>query len=343
MYRVLNCVAVEHDLRLVVLAGVVCFLASFAAINLLHRAQATQGRARAAWLVTAGAATGCGIWATHFIAMLAYEPGVAIAYDIALTALSLAAAIALTSAGLAIAAFKPARWGAAVGGAIVGGGVACMHYTGMWAVQMPGHVIWSMDLVLASILVGMLFGMAALTVAVQGDALRGTLIAAILLTLAIVSHHFTAMGAVGIIPDPLREVNPFSLSPGALALAIAGAAVAVLGMSLVGDIADCRLAAKTSAFDDTLGELQRDRRQLIEDNKAKLRERNVRLDSAINNMSQGLCMFDARARLVVCNTRYIEMYGLPSDVVKPGIALGDLLRLRRASGTFSGAITISPS
>jgi diguanylate cyclase (GGDEF)-like protein/PAS domain S-box-containing protein len=66
------------------------------------------------------------------------------------------------------------------------------------------------------------------------------------------------------------------------------------------------------------------------------REHNVLLDTALNNMSQGLCMFDAQARLVVCNRRYIEMYGLSSDVVKPGCALRDLLRHRIERGSFSG-------
>src|ERR1700757_5527637 len=56
------------------------------------------------------------------------------------------------------------------------------------------------------------------------------------------------------------------------------------------------------------------------------REQNPLLDTALNNMSQGLCMFDAEARLVVCNRRYIEMYGLSTDVAKPGCALRDLLR-----------------
>src|SRR6267143_3582576 len=76
MFRVLTCLATEHDLRLVGLAGLVCFLASFAAISLFHRAGAAHGRGRAMWIMTAGTATGCGIWATHFIAMLAYDPGV---------------------------------------------------------------------------------------------------------------------------------------------------------------------------------------------------------------------------------------------------------------------------
>jgi diguanylate cyclase (GGDEF)-like protein/PAS domain S-box-containing protein len=66
------------------------------------------------------------------------------------------------------------------------------------------------------------------------------------------------------------------------------------------------------------------------------RDHNILLDTALNNMSQGLCMFDAEARLVVCNRRYIEMYGLSPDVVKPGCALRDLLRHRIERGTFSG-------
>src|ERR1700719_2369158 len=64
-------------------------------------------------------------------------------------------------------------------------------------------------------------------------------------------------------------------------------------------------------------------------------ERNLLLDTALNNMSQGLCMFDAQARLVICNRRYIEMYGLSADIVKPGCPLNDLLRHRIARGSFS--------
>ena len=94
MFRVFNCLTVEHDWRLVLLAVLICFLTSLAAINLFHRARAASGRAQLAWLATAGITTGCGIWATHFIAMLAYEPGIPVAYNVGLTALSLMAAAA---------------------------------------------------------------------------------------------------------------------------------------------------------------------------------------------------------------------------------------------------------
>ena len=76
MYRILTCLTVEHDWRLVALAAGVCFLASGVAISLFHRAQAARGRARLVWLSLDAAAAGFGIWATHFIAMLAYDPGI---------------------------------------------------------------------------------------------------------------------------------------------------------------------------------------------------------------------------------------------------------------------------
>ena len=94
MSRVLTCLGTEHDWRLVLLAAGVCLVASLAAVCLFQRALATRSRVRAGWTASAGAAAGCGIWATHFIAMLAYEPGVPVAYDVGLTVLSLALAIA---------------------------------------------------------------------------------------------------------------------------------------------------------------------------------------------------------------------------------------------------------
>src|SRR5262249_54775889 len=165
MYRVFNCLTTEHDWRLVIVAGVICFLASLVAVNLFHRAQATDGPARLVWLLVAGAATGCGIWATHFIAMLAYDPGIGIAYHLGLTALSLLTAAAVTGIGLGIAANGRGPLGPILGGAIVGGGVACMHYLGMSAVELPGRIAWDPELVAASIAVGMVLGMASLLIA----------------------------------------------------------------------------------------------------------------------------------------------------------------------------------
>src|SRR3954451_226758 len=66
---------------------------------------------------------------------------------------------------------------------------------------------------------------------------------------------------------------------------------------------------------------------------ARLQERNFQFDIAINNMSQGLCFFSADHRLLVCNTHYIEMYGLPPDRVRPGTPLQEILDMRFEAGS----------
>jgi diguanylate cyclase (GGDEF)-like protein/PAS domain S-box-containing protein len=310
MFRVFTCLTEAHDWRLVVLSGAVCLLASLSAISMFQRARATRGRARAVWIVMTGAAAGSGIWATHFVAMLAYDPGVAVAYDALLTGLSLVVAAAITTVGVTFALYGSHRFAAPIGGGIVGGGVAAMHYLGMWALAMPGQVTWSLDLVAASILLGVLFGAAALALAVRREDARGAMAAALLLTLAIVSLHFTAMGAVVIVPNPAIGIDGMSFSPHALALAVAGTTAAILGMCMVGAVVDRRM-------------------------QGLVRVQEQRLDVALNNMTQGLVMFDAAANVVVINRRYLEMYRLEADAVRPGCPLRQVLELRKAAGTFS--------
>ena len=60
------------------------------------------------------------------------------------------------------------------------------------------------------------------------------------------------------------------------------------------------------------------------------------LQTVLNNMSQGVLMFDSETRLTFCNQRYLELYGLSSEIVKPGCHLRDLLKHRIELGNFSG-------
>ena len=66
--------------------------------------------------------------------------------------------------------------------------------------------------------------------------------------------------------------------------------------------------------------------------KKELHEQNVRFDLAINNMQQGLCMYDADRRLIVSNRRYAEMYRIPADKIVPGMLLEEVLALRLSYG-----------
>src|SRR3984893_5068725 len=123
MLRILTCLTGEHAWPLIALAVGVCLVTSVTAVLLFHRALSRHGGTRARWIVGAGAAAGCGIWATHFVATLAYDPGIAITYDLTLTIGSLLIAVALTVAGLAVAS-SAATLAAPAGGAIIRVGLA---------------------------------------------------------------------------------------------------------------------------------------------------------------------------------------------------------------------------
>ena len=77
--------------------------------------------------------------------------------------------------------------------------------------------------------------------------------------------------------------------------------------------------------------LRRTERAAAERNRV-LRRQNTRFDAAVNNMSQGLCMFDRRERLVVCNEPYARIYKLPPELMRPGTTLTQILEYRFSHG-----------
>ena len=310
MYQVLFCLTDQHDWRLVALGGAVCMLASAAAISLFHRARATQGPGRLVWISLDAVVSGCGIWATHFIAMLAYGPGNGGAYNIPLTILSLIFAISVTFVGLSIAVSSSRTPWVVLGGAIVGGGVAAMHYTGMAALEIPARVSWVEGTVVASVLFGIVFAALALFVAARRDDRSHALIATGLLTVAIVAHHFTAMGAVLLTPDPTLAISGLSIPPASMSFLTASAAVAIIAIALVSALLDRRA-------------------------KGELGRQQVVLDTALQNMSQGLCMFDAEGKIQLFNERYAAMLGR-TDIPLTGRLLVDVLREEQAKGQWHG-------
>ena len=310
MFRVYTCLTVDHDWHLVLLACGVCLLASSVAISLFHRAQASEGRTRMVWLCADAVAAGCGIWATHFIAMLAYLPAEGAGYNLTVTILSLIIAVLITGAGLGLALIELGRFTPAFGGAVVGGGIAAMHYTGMMALELPGRIAWSPGLVVASVGLGIVFGAFAVIFAARRDGWTNTLAAVVLLTVAIASMHFTGMGAILFFPDPTRIVGATSLSPHSFSFVVAGLTTIILGICLVASLSDRRW-------------------------KGQLRQQKDLLDDALETMSQGLCVFDANGRILLFNENYARMMGIPAAILS-GLSLVNLLARRKASGSFMG-------
>ena len=153
---VLGCVYYQHDLRMLLAAACICIFACITARAMVLRGAASQDmKTRITWLLGAGMVSGAGVWATHFVAMLAYEISLPIRFDMGLTILSVVMAMIISAAGFALSF---SRAGGAVGGMVVGIAVLTMHYTGMAALRLPAEAIWNEQLIAASILIGVSVG-----------------------------------------------------------------------------------------------------------------------------------------------------------------------------------------
>jgi diguanylate cyclase (GGDEF)-like protein len=229
MYRVLDCLRYEHDYRLVLLAGAICALTSWAAWYLYAMSSKSTGLSRWAWILQTAMAAGSGIWATHFIAMLAFRSAIPTTYDPLLTLTSLLIAIAVSGLGFCIAEGCKAPWIPVFAGAVVGAGIATMHYAGMQAMSISAQIHWDAGLVVASVATGMILTAAAMWVFKVKDS---KLLAAGLFTVAVCSLHFTAMGAARLEFDPTLIASAAQIDNRLLATAIAGITLLVLTAGL---------------------------------------------------------------------------------------------------------------
>lgn len=309
MLRVLNCLQNEHDATLVALAVAVCLLASLTVIVLARRAIVSRQANIATWATLTGLAAGSGIWATHFIAMLAFAPGFPVAFDAPLTVLSLFCAILICTPAFYCVIRRPSPTTAFACGAAVGVGIAAMHFIGMYALVVPGQILWSLDLAAVSVASGILLSIVSLWALQASERLLSTIISAALLAMAILSHHFIAMGAITVVGHDVAASAQGTIAPTSLSLAIAGIVLLLLAMFVLPAVSDLRTSER-------------------------LLERESQLDAAVDNMSQGLCMFDAVGTLLVVNRRYLGMYSLSPEVAKPGCSLLELIRHRRDCGSF---------
>ena len=318
MYHVVSCLVTQHDFRLVALAGLICAVAALTSFKIYSHLTASSGLQRLGLLLLNGVCGGAGIWATHFVAMLAYEPGIAAGYAPGATVVSLLVAVLATTVGFVIC--STARWSQAAGGAIIGAGIALMHYLGMGALIVPGTLEWDAGSVIASVAIGTsLAALAMIHYHKSSNPRRAPWSAAGLLTLAICGLHFTAMAAVTIIPDPTVMARPSRIDDSVMAFAVAGATLLIM------------LSGITST---AVMESQR-RRQREEE----LRIQNLRFDTALRHMFQGLCMFDAEKRLVVYNERYAELYRLPPELLKVGTPHNAIIAHRVLHGILKGEQT----
>ena len=141
MYRVVSCLVTEHDTWLVLLAVVVCVATALTSFLMYSIADMCSGRRKLLWAALTGVSAGSGIWATHFVAMLAYKGALPTHYEPVATIGSLLIAITLAAVGFAVSTGGNRRW-IALGGILIGFAIGTMHFVGMTALVIPGTIEW---------------------------------------------------------------------------------------------------------------------------------------------------------------------------------------------------------
>lgn len=233
MRTIYSSLVLQHDLRLVSLAVLICFLSCYTAFSMMTRLYGAQSRYP--WVVAAAVVTGCGSWATHAIALLAFEPGVVIAYDVDLTLLS--GFIAVCGAGLGFWVARSTER-MALGGAIVGFAIGAMYYVGMWGVMFQAREQWDIAYIQASLVIGASCGAAALSRAQLTPDLRGRIVSAMLLTIGVCGTHFVGVAALTLIPDPSIVIPADTLAIVWFAIALTAVVFLIVGLGFVGSLVD---------------------------------------------------------------------------------------------------------
>jgi diguanylate cyclase (GGDEF)-like protein len=229
MLRIISCIAVEHSLPHLLFATVICVLGCVLTVRLFSKVRRTQGLQRLNWLFLSGFVGGATIWTTHFIAMLGFRAPTLTGYEPGTTLLSLFIGVSSAMIGFSIASLRRERTALIeAGGAVVGLGVAAMHYVGIAGFKVAGEIEWSRAYVVGSLLTAAVFGALVTNRSARPTTRFSKSGAALPLILAIVSTHFVGMAGMTIVPDAAVSVPAEILSVGIMTSLVGAVMIIIL-------------------------------------------------------------------------------------------------------------------
>ncbi len=248
MRSLYTCLTTQHDPFMVGVAGLICPLGAYANTVLCrHAVRTPPGRLRLAWMAAAALATCTAIWATHFIAMLAFDPGMPWAVLAGPTAVSFGVALLLMLCATTLLVEGRSLLVQAAGGLLGGLSVAAMHYTGMSGYRVTGSIAWDPGGIAASVLAG---GALSTMAGVASRCLRGQAavwVPAALLAAAVLATHFIGMASLTATFDPRVALPAGTLPTAILSLLAAQAALLILGLTLLAQRLHLRAAQRHHA------------------------------------------------------------------------------------------------
>jgi diguanylate cyclase (GGDEF)-like protein len=305
----------KYDYTLVIVSYLIACLSAYIAWNMaeLYRYESNLQK-KLMWVTGGGLVMGCGIWAMHFVAMLAYKLPVAINYDINMTILSMLPAVVASIIAIAIIGqLKQTAGHLVIGSIFFGAGIGAMHYTGMSAMRLNAMMMYEPFYFGLSIVVAVGLAFISLKLKAVTDSYSNhvyysqfKLVSILMMGAAVAGMHYTGMVSVYYFPISMIDPSLSTSHDEILATMVSILALLILLSTIVitlfeKRIKNVRLSADTS------------------------RER---MFEAIDNISDGFVLFDSNDRLILHNEQYKKMYQEIGEWIKPGVSYRELLEKR---------------
>ncbi|KRB84902.1 MHYT domain-containing protein [Noviherbaspirillum sp. Root189] len=243
-----------YDTPLVLVSILVAIFASYTALSMAGRVTTSHGTARRLWIGGGALAMGSGIWAMHFIGMLAFRLPIPLGYDFWITVLSLLLPVVVSGMALHQVSRPELPVQRLFAGAVLMGiGINAMHYTGMFAMRMAPGIRYDPLLFAASVIIAIVASAAALWIAFR---LRGNVPqvwlprvgASVLMGAAIAGMHYTGMAAAGFPENSICMAAGNGFDQDELALMVMLASFGVLTVALLTSVFDARLESRSQVL-----------------------------------------------------------------------------------------------
>jgi signal transduction histidine kinase/ActR/RegA family two-component response regulator len=271
----------HYQPSLVLLSILVAMFASYTALSLAMRVKATHGVAPHAWMAGGALAMGSGIWAMHFIGMLAFRLPMPLGYDPAITFVSWLLPVVVS--GLALWQVRHREIGGghlAWGALLMGLGINSMHYTGMAGMRMDPAISYDPWLFLASVAIAILASAGALWIAfrLNDNLVHPRLLqlgAAVVMGGAIAGMHYTGMAAAYFDAGSVCRAAVDGVNQDHLAVLVAVATCALLSIALLAAIFDTHLEVRNRTLAASLETAAERQALYLREQKARVEAENI--------------------------------------------------------------------
>lgn len=284
-----NALSATYDFGLVALSYLVASLAAYTAIDLGGRVSEfrSEPRRAAGWLAGGAFAMGAGIWAMHFVAMLAYQLPIPVRYEVWITLASMLPAIMAAGLALYVVTRGTLSWARLlISGTLMGAGIGVMHYSGMAAMRMDALVMYFIGPWLLSIVNAVVCSTIALWLVfrVGSTGLPSKVMAALVMGVAIAGMHYTGMYAAVCVSTGHTAASTTGLDPVPLAAAIAAVTLLIMSMALTVSLQSQLLSRRLREQNDLLTREVQQRRGA----EAELQGHRDNLQMLVNERTQAL-------------------------------------------------------